>query len=211
MIASFLIISFAVFTVGAYQFFLPSEVKSEPQRHTAPWVYGNVDARFTITEYADLECPYCKDYFPQLKSWVDARPDVNLQLHHLPLSIHEPTASYEAQWAECAGIQGGASAFWMAIELIYQRTHSNGLGVSGTLRLPGQEDRQPEIEECAMNDSDVKQHVRRQASEALQDGITATPTMVVADKTSGRSIKLQGAPDGYVLLSALDWLTRKSD
>ncbi|KPY39649.1 Protein-disulfide isomerase [Pseudomonas savastanoi] len=30
--------------------------------------------------------------------------------------------------------------------------------------------------------------------------------MVIKDKHSGRSIKLQGAPDGNVLLSAIDWL-----
>ncbi|KPC24038.1 Uncharacterized protein ABJ99_2776 [Pseudomonas syringae pv. cilantro] len=30
--------------------------------------------------------------------------------------------------------------------------------------------------------------------------------MVIKDKHSGRTIKLQGAPDGDVLLSAIDWL-----
>ncbi|EGH34861.1 DSBA oxidoreductase, partial [Pseudomonas syringae pv. japonica str. M301072] len=44
---------------------------------------------------------------------------------------------------------------------------------------------------------------------ASQDGITATPTLVIKDKQSGRSIKLQGAPDGDVLLSAMDWLASR--
>ena len=25
-----------------------------------PWRYGRADARFTVVEYADLECPFCR-------------------------------------------------------------------------------------------------------------------------------------------------------
>ncbi|KPB32404.1 Uncharacterized protein AC515_3713 [Pseudomonas savastanoi pv. phaseolicola] len=53
----------------------------------------------------------------------------------------------------------------------------------------------------------MQRAVISQAHKASQDGITATPTLVIKDKVSGRSIKLQGAPDGNVLLSAIDWLT----
>ncbi|KIY16765.1 DsbA family protein [Pseudomonas amygdali] len=176
------------------------------QRPSGGWIYGSRGARFTIVEYADLECPYCKDYFPQLKAWVDQHPDVNLQWHHLPLPMHEPTASYEARWAECAGIERGNDAFWLAVELIYQRTRSNGAGTAGNPQIPGLEDRQHYIDNCASSNPAVRQAVVSQAHKASQDGITATPTLVIKDKVSGRSIKLQGAPDGNVLLSAIDWL-----
>ncbi|MBF9246706.1 thioredoxin domain-containing protein, partial [Pseudomonas syringae pv. tomato] len=114
---------------------------SKQTKHNGAWVYGSSSARFTIVEYADLECPYCKDYFPQLKAWVDQHPDVNLQWHHLPLPMHEPAASYEARWAECAGIERGNDVFWLAVELIYQRTRSNGAGTAGNPQIPGLEDR----------------------------------------------------------------------
>ncbi|WP_117182320.1 DsbA family protein [Pseudomonas amygdali] len=183
----------------------------EQIRQSGEWVYGNRGARFTIVEYADLECPYCKDYFPQLKAWVDQHPDVNLQWHHLPLPMHEPAASYEARWAECAGIERGNDAFWLAVELIYQRTRSNGAGVAGNPQIPGLEDRQRYIDNCASNNPSVQRVVINQAHKASLDGITATPTLVIKDKQSGRSIKLQGAPDGDVLLSAIDWLASKKD
>ncbi|MCW3664136.1 disulfide bond formation protein DsbA, partial [Burkholderia cenocepacia] len=32
-----------------------------------PWQMGNAQGRFTLTLYADLECPFCREYFPQLK------------------------------------------------------------------------------------------------------------------------------------------------
>ncbi len=41
-----------------------------------PWRYGRLDARFTLIEYADLECPYCQAYFPELSECLaNARPD----------------------------------------------------------------------------------------------------------------------------------------
>ena len=38
------------------------------QAHPAgpPWRHGPADARFTLTLYADLECPFCKAYYPTL-------------------------------------------------------------------------------------------------------------------------------------------------
>ncbi|MEE4678397.1 DsbA family protein [Pseudomonas alliivorans] len=172
-----------------------------------PWVYGRASARFTIIEYGDLECPYCKDYFPRLKAWIDTHPDTNLQWHHLPLSMHEPMAGYEARWAECAGIEGGNDAFWRAIELIYRGTRSNGAGSANAPQLPGLSDRQTALDQCATHNASVLLKVRAQTDQASLDGVTATPTLIVKDKVTGRSIKLQGAPDGDVLLSAIDWLS----
>ena len=66
---------------------------------------------FTLTLYADLECPFCREYFPQLKRWVGANADVALQWQHQPLAAHEPAASAEARLAECAAESGGHVAF----------------------------------------------------------------------------------------------------
>src|SRR5690606_8496100 len=38
-----------------------------PKAGGPPWLYGLADARFTVVGYADLECPYCRAYFPALK------------------------------------------------------------------------------------------------------------------------------------------------
>ena len=94
-----------------------------------PWQMGNAQGRFTLTLYADLECPFCRAYFPQLKRWVGANADVALQWHHQPLAAYEPAASAEARLAECAAETGGHAAFWQAIEWVYAHTRSDGLGL----------------------------------------------------------------------------------
>ncbi len=101
-----------------------------------PWLYGRADARFTVVGYADLECPYCRAYFPALKRWIDAHPEVNWQWHHLPLSMHEPAATAEARLAECAGETGGHATFWQAVAWLYSNTRGDGHGLPEGLRYP---------------------------------------------------------------------------
>src|SRR3546814_15805230 len=73
-------------------------------------------------------------YFPALKRWIDAHPEVNWQWHHLPLSMHEPAATAEARLAECAGATGGHATFWQAVAWLYSHTRGDGQGLPECLR-----------------------------------------------------------------------------
>nr|WP_277425496.1 DsbA family protein [Pseudomonas chlororaphis] len=168
-----------------------------------PWVYGNSTARFTMVLYADFECPYCQAYIPQLMRWVKVNPDVALRWHHLPLAAHEPVASREALLAECFGETGGAPMFWDAVEWIYAHTQGNGQGVVESNNPPGLSS----ARQACMNDERAAAIVRTQTEEATAAGITATPTLRLLDGETGRTLKLEGAVDDDVLLSALDWLS----
>ena len=167
-----------------------------------PWQMGNAQGRFTLTLYADLECPFCREYFPQLKRWVGANADVALQWHHQPLAVHEPTASAEARLAECAAETGGHAAFWQAIEWVYAHTHSDGLGLPEGLRYPGLN---PAVERCLASER-PERVIRVQAEEATNGGVTATPSLRLHDRQTGQAILLQGPIEGDALLSAMDML-----
>ncbi|WP_031319781.1 DsbA family protein [Pseudomonas tolaasii] len=176
-------------------------------QYTGPWLYGPPDARWTVTEYADLECPYCKTYTPVLKAWVLQQKDVNLQWHHLPLDFHGAAAVYEARLVECAGKLGGAPAFWQTIDQVFERTRSNGLGSNDQLGVVGVDHQ--DLMACEANDKMIALHVSQQAEEASRAGITATPTVIIRDNTTGRTIKLEGPADSVILLSAIDWLAQE--
>lgn len=173
-----------------------------PARAGPPWIYGRAGARFTVIEYADLECPYCRAYFPTLKHWIDMHPEVNWQWQHLPLPMHEPTATAEARLAECAGETGGHTAFWKAVEWIYAHTRGEGQGVPDDQRYPGLT---PAVARC-LDSTTTEARIRTQAGEARRDGITATPTLRLHDRETGRHLVLQGPVEGDALLSAMDWL-----
>ncbi|WP_273828463.1 DsbA family protein [Pseudomonas sp. SBT1-2] len=168
-----------------------------------PWLYGSSTARFTLVVYADFECPYCQAYIPQLMRWVKSNPDVALQWHHLPLAAHEPAASREAQLAECFAETGSAPMFWEAVEWIYGHTRGNGQGVAESSSPPGLST----ATQACMKSEQAAAIVRTQTEEATAAGITATPTLRLLDGETGRTLKLEGAVDDDVLLSALDWLS----
>ncbi|SMF19657.1 MULTISPECIES: DsbA family protein [unclassified Pseudomonas] len=184
--------------------FIRNEMKTP--NHTGPWVYGSPDARWTVTEYADLECPYCKTYTPALKEWVQQQKDVNLRWHHLPLDFHGPVAIHEARLVECAATMGGEDVFWQAIDQTFARTRSNGQGISGQLDVNGISNQ--DLEDCATNNTGIAQYISRQAEDAIKAGITATPTILIKDNTTGRSIKIEGPADSVLILSAIDRLAQ---
>lgn len=168
-----------------------------------PWRYGNADARFTVIQYADLECPYCQAYFPILRQWIDANADVNWQWHHLPLASHEPAATEEARLAECAGETGGHAAFWRTVGWIYEHTRGDGRGLPAGSSLPGMTHA---LQACLASER-ADAVVDAQADEAAREGIAATPTLRFVDHQTGRSLLLPaGAIEIDALSSAIDWL-----
>ncbi|HBP4889991.1 TPA: thioredoxin domain-containing protein [Pseudomonas aeruginosa] len=179
----------------------PSPV-STAQVAGPPWQMGNPEGRFTLTLYADLECPFCREYFPLLKRWVGSNADVALQWHHQPLAAHEPAASAEARLVECVAEARGHSAFWQAVEWVYAHTRSDGQGLSDGLRYP---ESTPAVEQCMASER-ADAVIRAQATEATKSGVTATPSLRLLDRLTGQAILLQGPIEGDALLSAMDML-----
>ncbi|WP_454693398.1 DsbA family protein [Achromobacter aegrifaciens] len=186
--------------------------ESSPQSPTAvstaqmagpPWQMGNPEGRFTVTLYADLECPFCREYFPQIKRWVGSNADVALQWHHQPLAAHEPAASAEARLVECVAEAGGHAAFWQAVEWVYAHTRSDGQGLPDGLRYP---ESTPAVERCMASER-PDAAIRAQAAEATKSGVTATPSLRLLDRQTGQAILLQGPIEGDALLSAMDMLS----
>ncbi|HCM5830640.1 DsbA family protein [Klebsiella pneumoniae] len=176
---------------------------SPPPPSTSHWQQGSTDARFILILYADLECPYCKDYYPVLVDWVARQRDIRLQWHHLIVPSHEPAASYLASLAECAGNSGGHATYWKMITWLYQHTRGNGEGLPADAIPPGLN---PAMQACI--DSEWSGRViRTQVGQARQDGVLATPSLRVVDQQTNRSMLLTGPIQGDVLLSALDLLS----
>lgn len=171
-------------------------------RTHGPWIYGNPAARFTLIEYADLECPYCHVYFPVLKRWIGEHPQVNWEWRSLPLPMHEPVAYREALLAECAGEVGGQSAFWQSVAWIYGHTRGDGAGIPAGARMPGMS---PAIRAC-LKSARAEGVIRAEVADAAREHITGTPTLRLVDRKTRRSLELQGSVEGDVLLSAIDLL-----
>jgi protein-disulfide isomerase len=168
-----------------------------------PWIYGNPDARFTVVLHADLECPHCRIYLPQLQRWIVTNDHVNLAWHHLPLPQHEPAASREARLVECVGQLEGREGFWGAVVWVYLNTQGNGRGLASDTTYPGST---PSLQRCLAGEQ-VAQTVDAQKAEATQSGLNATPTLRLVDNHTRHTLILQGPIEPDALLSAVDLLS----
>ncbi|PJA90220.1 MAG: hypothetical protein CO137_00830 [Candidatus Magasanikbacteria bacterium CG_4_9_14_3_um_filter_32_9] len=86
-------------------------------------IRGNKNAKVTIVEYSDLECPFCKRFHATMLDVMKNFDDnVRWVYRHFPLDSLHSQARAEANASECAGEQG---KFWEFIDLIIEVTPSN--------------------------------------------------------------------------------------
>lgn len=72
-------------------------------------VFGDKNAKVTLVEYSDFQCPYCGTFYPTVKQIMENyKGKVKLVYRHFPLSFH-PEAQPAAEASECASEQG---KFW---------------------------------------------------------------------------------------------------
>ena len=83
------------------------------------WTKGSPDAKVTLIEYADFECPACKIYSTDiLKKLADEYPgNLRMVYRHFPLPQHTKAID-AAKAAEAAGVQG---KFWEMHDLLYEK------------------------------------------------------------------------------------------
>lgn len=165
-------------------------------------VLGNKNAKVTLIEFSDFECPFCKKFFletfPKLKKEYIDTGKVKFVYRDLPLDFHQ-NAHKEAQAAECARDQGGDVVFFKYHDEIFKRTTSNGTGLAlDQLPIIAQElglDT-AKLSEC-LDSKKYQQEVDKDLSDASAVGATATPTFFIGKTTDSGTI------NGQILVGAL--------
>lgn len=80
-------------------------------------VLGNSDARITVVEYGDFECPTCVQAAPSVRLLLERfEGKVLFAYRHFPLESIHPHALRAAEAAECAAAQGH---FWAMHDLLF--------------------------------------------------------------------------------------------
>ncbi len=144
-------------------------------------IRGNKNAKVTLIEYSDFECPFCKTYIPSVEQALKDFPkDVRLVYRHYPLSFHQ-NAQKQAEASECVAKLGGDVAFWKFHDIIFTETTSNGTGFA--LDKLG-----PAAARAGVNQAAFQK--------CLDSGEMAAK--VAADQASGNDAGVQGTPTTFV-------------
>lgn len=136
---------------------------------------GADHAPVTVVEYADFECPICKQAAPALKLLLRHFPEeVRIVFRHFPLEAVHPHALAAAEAAETAGAQG---KFWEMHDLLF----ANQLHLkSNNLRSYAEQLHLDMSRYTAeMDDEIYRQRVREHIESGRQSGVRSTPGIFI--------------------------------
>lgn len=145
------------------------------------WYKGNKDAKITIVEFSDTECPFCKRFHVTMNQIIDEYGDkVKWVYRHFPLTSLHPNAAKEAEATECAGDLGGNEGFWAFTDRLFEVTPSNNRFDIAELPNIAQDVglNRKKFESC-LESGKYAQKVKMQADQAVAAGGRGTPYSVL--------------------------------
>lgn len=178
-------------------------------------VLGDKNAPVTLIEFSDYECPFCKRHYtstyPDLKkNYIDSGK-VKLVFRDLPLSFHDPMATTEAVAANCAREQGGDSAYYKMHDIMFERTTSNGSGLTkdDLYKFAGEIGLNSNNLKSCVEAGKYKDEVTKDLTDAGAVGASGTPSFFVGKSTSDGTIEgklIVGAQPYSIFQSEIDAL-----
>lgn len=161
------------------------------------YIRGKSDAKLTLVEYSDYECPFCKNFHPtMLQVMTEYGDQVRWVYRHFPLSFHA-NAPKEAEAALCVGKLGGADKFWDFTDKIFERTTSNGTGFALANLGPLAKEvgvNQAQFQSC-LDGGEMADRVTAETADGTTGGVSGTPTTLLVNTATGKTIT--GIPGAY--------------
>lgn len=155
--------------------------------------YGSPTARFTLVEFSDLECPYCKKFHHTPKELVDGSKGlVNWEWVNNPLPMHQPAAQVEAIAAECIRQVAGNKAYWASLSAIFAMSQGGGGGVSNVGNIAKYVGADPEEFNTCIKSAKTMPILQTHMNLAQAKGINSTPYSILVDNKTGQSYHIQG-------------------
>lgn len=140
---------------------------------------GAKDAKVTLIEYSDFECPFCERHAPTLQQLLDKYPnDVKLVYRHFPLTALHPNAQKAAEASECATKLGGEDAFWDFHDRVFA-AQANGLSVAVFKKIAGDMGLDQKSFDSCLDSGEMTAVVNADAASGNDAGVQGTPATFV--------------------------------
>lgn len=174
-------------------------------------VLGNENAKVTLIEFSDYECPFCKRHFDQTfsqlkKEYIDTGK-VKLVFRDLPLPFHDPMATTEAIAANCAREQGDDSTYYKYHDEIFKRTKSNGNGLSvdDLYTISTDLGLSVDVLKTCVDSGKYKEEVSKDLADSSTVGANSTPTFFIGKSST------DGVITGTKIVGAQPYSTFKAE
>lgn len=156
-----------------------AETRSKLQVGTSPSM-GPENAKITLFEFADFECPSCRQLDLVLRELLPQHPEIRLVFKHFPLTNIHPWAMTAAIASQCA-YQQSSAAFWKVHDSIFdaQDVISPSNVWDKMLDLANQQGLNAETFRTCMTNPEVANQLKETIEEGHALAITATPTTFI--------------------------------
>jgi protein-disulfide isomerase len=138
---------------------------------------GPSDAKLTVVEYGDYQCPYCGQAYPIVeKLRADFADSMRFVFRNLPLADVHPHAEAAAEMAEAVALQG---KFWEMHDTLYENQRDlSDRALRGYVEEVG-----ADVDEAAkaIAGGGPRQRVEADFESAIRSGANGTPTFFVND------------------------------
>jgi len=152
-------------------------------------VRGNGDAKVTIIEFSDFECPFCARLHPTLARLIDEDKDVKWIFRHFPLTSHS-RAFGAAVASECIAKLGSNDAFWNFADAVFDDQGKLGNSLYEEIARTAGID--TSVFNTCTKDKSIASEVQADLDEVINIGGRGTPFVVVVT-ASGKLTTFSGA------------------
>jgi protein-disulfide isomerase len=145
------------------------------------WYKGNPDAKVTLVEYTDYQCPICKSYYEQLVPQIDEQfvKTGKAKFVYKDFAFIGDESKAAAQAALCAGDQ---NRFWEYHDLLFKNQGAENSGAFNRDKLiefATTLDLDTNAFTQCLNSGKYSAQINRSTQEGRNQGVTGTPTTFV--------------------------------
>jgi protein-disulfide isomerase len=160
------------------------------QEATGPY-RGSSSKNLMLVEFADLQCPHCKEAAGTMDHLVTDYPNARIVFQPFPLTNVHPAAEKAAEYGVCVAQQKGNAAFFQYVQAVYDSQAGLTTNADETLNAAATK--------AGANASQVSTCAAAPAAKAAVDssvklgqaiGVDQTPLLYV----NGRAIPVAGVP-----------------
>lgn len=155
-------------------------------------IRGDKNAKVTLVEYSDFQCPFCKQFHPTMQQVMkDYQGKVRWVYREFPLEAIHPRARPAANAAECVSALGGNDKFWAYADKLFEGapeslTDDKFKEIAVSIGIDG-----AKLQDCYSNKK-YDNKIGDDLKDGQTGGITGTPGTVVID-AKGNSSLIPGA------------------
>jgi protein-disulfide isomerase len=162
--------------------------KPRPVSIDDDYIKGRADARLTLIEFSDFQCPFCERFFretlPLIEKDYIQTGKVRMVYRDFPMAGIHKDAQKAAEAAQCAGEQG---KYWEMHDMIFRnhksmgvadlKKHARGLGLSAD-----------QFEKC-VDSGKYAEEVKNDLVDGRTIGVDGTPTFFVGHTGKDKTIQ----------------------